>query len=162
MQSLYRKFCVFEMWFAATLLMAISTLVFVSAIARTLRHPLNWAVDISMLLFAWLVFLGGDIVIRETSLISVDLFQKMLRPALRKGLQVIFYLMMILFLLILVRYGIPLLVSNWKRQFQTLPLSYSWCTLAVPVGSVLMIISTCIRLRQTILAPANAPEKKGE
>ena len=159
--SLYRKFCVFEMWFAATLLMAISTLVFVSAIARTLRHPLNWAVDISMLLFAWLVFLGGDIVIRETTLISVDLFQKLLHPALRKTLQIVFYLMMILFLVILVRYGIPLLISNWKRQFQTLALSYSWCTLAVPVGSVLMIISTCIRLRQTVLASAAAPEKKG-
>ncbi len=159
--SLYRKFCVFEMWLAATLLMAISTLVFVSAIARTLRHPLNWAVDISMLLFAWLVFLGGDIVIRETTLISVDLFQKLLHPALRKTLQIVFYLMMILFLVILVRYGIPLLISNWKRQFQTLALSYSWCTLAVPVGSVLMIISTCIRLRQTVLASAAAPEKKG-
>ncbi len=159
-KSLYQKFCVFEMWFAATLLMAISTLVFVSAIARTLRHPLNWAVDISMLLFAWLVFLGGDIVIRETNLISVDLFQKLLHPALRKALQIIFYLMMILFLVILVRYGVPLLISNWKRQFQTLALSYSWCTLAVPVGAVLMIISTCIRLRRTVLA--TAPEKKGE
>ncbi len=150
MKSLYQKFCTFEMWLAATLLMAISTLVFVSAIARTLRHPLNWAVDISMLLFAWLVFLGGDIVIRETSLISVDLFQKLLHPAIRKTLQILFYLAMILFLVILVRYGIPLLVSNWKRQFQTLALSYSWCTLAVPVGSVLMIISTCIRLGRTI------------
>lgn len=159
MRTLYRRFCQFEMLVAATLLMFISGLVFVSAIARTLRSPLNWAVDISMLLFAWLVFLGGDIVIRETNLISVDVFQKMLSPALRKGLQALFYIAMIVFLVILVRYGIPLLLQNWKRQFQVLPISYSWCTLSVPVGSVLMIISTLGKLRDLLLAPA---EKKGE
>ncbi|MDR1533720.1 MAG: TRAP transporter small permease [Planctomycetota bacterium] len=145
-KSIYRKFCRIELWVAAALLMAIATLVFVSAIARTLRHPLNWTVDFSMFLFAWLVFLGGDIVVRETELISVNIFQNWLSPPRRKVLQAVFLVLMIAFLAVLVRYGVPLLLDNWKRQFQTMELSYSWCTLAVPVGSVLMIISCGIRL----------------
>jgi TRAP-type C4-dicarboxylate transport system permease small subunit len=138
--------------------MAISSLVFISAIARTLRHPLNWAVDISMLLFAWLVFLGGDIVIRETNLISVDMLQRLLPPAARKALQTMFLLMMMGFLAVLVVYGIPLLLDNRKRMFQTMELSYSWCTLAVPAGAILMIISSGIRLYRLFRTPAAAVE----
>lgn len=153
-KRIYAAFCRFEMWAAATLLMAIATLVFVSAIARTIRHPLNWAVDISMLFFAWLVFIGGDIVVRETNLISVDILLRLFPAGVRKALQILFYLMMIAFLVVLVRYGIPLLIENRKRLFQTMELSYSWCTLAVPVGSVLMIISSCIRLARLVREPA--------
>ena len=31
-------------------------------------------------------------------------------------------------------------------MFQTMELSYSWCTLAVPVGSLLMLVSCGLRL----------------
>ncbi|MDR2390389.1 MAG: TRAP transporter small permease subunit [Planctomycetota bacterium] len=154
MTRAYGVFCVFERWLTAILLLAIALLVFLSAIARTLGHPLNWAVDISMLIFAWMVFLGGDVVIRETNLISVDLFQNMLPPAFRKWLNVVFYLMMIVFLLILVRYGIPLLIQNWKRMFQATEISYSWCTLSVPVGSALMIVSLSAKLLRMFREPA--------
>lgn len=144
-KRLYAAFCRFELWTAACLLLAISTLVFISAVARYLRMPLNWATDISLLLFAWMVFLGGDIVVRETNLISVDMFQKKLPLWMQKTLMFVFYVMIMVFLVILARYGVPLLRRNWKRQFQVLPISYSWCTLAVPVGSVLMCLSTLIR-----------------
>ncbi len=151
-KALYAKFCWLEKWLAAGLLMAIATLVFVSAVARFkyINHPLNWAVDISMLFFAWLVFLGGDIVVRETNLISVDILVNHLPAGLRKFLKVFFLFAMILFLAVLVRYGVPLLISNWKRQFQSMELSYSWCTLAVPVGSLLMIVSCCIKLAEAL------------
>jgi TRAP-type C4-dicarboxylate transport system permease small subunit len=42
-------------------------------------------------------------------------------------------------------------------MFQALDLSYSWCTLAVPVGSLLMIISCCIRLAKVLREPPAAP-----
>jgi TRAP-type C4-dicarboxylate transport system permease small subunit len=74
-------------------------------------------------------------------------------------LLVTFYLAMIGFLIILVWYGIPLLLDNRKRMFQTMELSYSWCTLSVPVGSLLMIISCCIRLNRFLREP---PATKGE
>jgi TRAP-type C4-dicarboxylate transport system permease small subunit len=163
---MYDKFCRIERWVAACLLMAIATLVFLSALARTIGHPLNWAVDISVLFFAWLVFIGGDIVVRESNLISVDMFFNLFPPHVRKTLRIIFYLAMIGFLIILVWYGVPLLIDNRKRLFQAMELSYSWCTLAVPVGSLLMIISCCIRLakvlREPPAAPSAAPSTTGE
>ena len=46
---------------AGAMLIAISALVFLSAIARTIGMPINWAQDISLLFFAWLTFIGADI-----------------------------------------------------------------------------------------------------
>lgn len=148
----YAAFCRLEMYTVAVILLSISSLVFVSAIARTVGRPLNWAVDISMLLFAWMVFLGGDVVIRETNLISVDMFLKKLPPWLQKIVMLMFYAMMLAFLVILVRYGMPLLYRNRKRMFQSTDISYAWCTLAVPVGAFLMFISTSIRAVKLFLS----------
>lgn len=144
-KRMYALFCKIELLTVAVILLAITTLVFISAIARTIGSPLNWATDISMLLFAWMVFLGGDIVIRETDLICVDMFQKKLPPPVRKALICLFYVMIMIFLVILVRYGVPLLYRNWKRMFQSTNISYSWCTLSVPVGAALMFVSTLVR-----------------
>lgn len=148
----YAAFCRLELYTVAVILLAISSLVFISAIARTVGRPLNWAVDISMLLFAWMVFLGGDVVIRETNLISVDMFLKKFPPLVQKILMLLFYAMMLAFLFILVRYGMPLLYRNRKRMFQSTDISYSWCTLAVPVGAFLMFISTSVRAVRLFLA----------
>lgn len=144
----YQRFCKVEEWIAAALLLNIMGLVFLSALARTAGYPLNWAVDISLLFFAWLVFLGGDIIIRNTNLIGVDIFLRKMPAGVQRGLHGVFAVMMILFLAVLVAYGVPLCIENKKRLFQATNLSYSWCSLSVPVGAFLMIISTSIRLRE--------------
>ena len=45
----------------------------VAAVARTMRHPINWAMDAATFLFAWCVFLGGDIAMREDRLFCIAL-----------------------------------------------------------------------------------------
>lgn len=151
----YKKFCQVEELFSSALLVAITVLVFVSAVARTMKHPLNWAVDISLLLFAWQVFIGGDIAVRNTNLIGVELLVNLFPAKIQKALKIIFFIMIIAFLAVLVYFGVPLLIQNRKRLFQVLPISYSWATLSVPVGSFLMIISASIRLVEIIKKPVS-------
>ena len=38
-------------------------------------------------------------------------------------------------------YGFKLVSQSWHRSFNTLSISYAWCTLAVHTGSVLMLQS---------------------
>lgn len=160
MKKLYRHFCRIEETITNLLLLLICLLVFVSAIARTIRHPLNWAVDISLLLFAWEVFLGGDVAIRNTELIGVDIFLKRFPPRVQKALKISFSLLILGFLSILVLYGIPLVLDSAKRLFQVLPLSYAWCTLSVPTGAFFMIISVTIKLVKLIKEPAISISEK--
>lgn len=138
---------------AGGMLVLISVLVFLSAVARTVGMPINWAQDVSLLAFGWLTFIGSDIIAKSGSLIRIDMLANMLPPWLQKTLALIFDVFMVLFLLILIVYGFLLVSQSWNRTFNTLKLSYAWCTLAVPAGSFLMIFTMAGRLIKDIKTP---------
>ena len=126
---------------AGGMLVLISVLVFLSAVARTVGMPVNWAQDVSLLAFGWLTFIGSDIIARAGSLIRIDMLVNKFPKPVQKVLMLIFDALMLLFLLILIVYGFLLVSQSWNRTFNTLKMSYAWCTLAVPVGSFLMFFS---------------------
>lgn len=151
-----------EELFTEILLATIAVLVFFSAVTRKLGMPINWAQDFSLLEFAWLTFIGSDLLMRTTPLITIDLILLHLPKPVQKVLAILFDLGMLLFLYVLVRYGFPLVTQSWNRVFNTLPLSYAWCTLCVPVGSLLMIETTIVRLVRDIRKPAGEYGKEKE
>ena len=61
MKKFYEKVCKLEELIALILVAGIAVLVFVSALMRTFGHPLNWAQDVALIAFAWLIFLGSDV-----------------------------------------------------------------------------------------------------
>ena len=159
MKKIYDKFCKFEQIFAMVLLFGIATLVFVSAMFRAFKHPLNWAQDAALVAFAWMIFLGSDLAIRNTRLIGIDVLVKLLPNMVQKWLSIVFRVIVIGFLCILVYFGYIMVITGFKRSITTLGISYAWVTAAVPVGAVLMIISELIRMVQEIKTPT---EKWGE
>ena len=145
-KNLYRLFYKAEEFVVSLFIVAITLLVFLSALARLVRHPINWAQDVSLLLFAWVVFLGADVALRRSDFVRVDMLICKFPAKLQKFLYYLWYIAAIVFLGILIRYGIPLSIENVKRLFQTLGISYSWATISVPVGSALIIITIIIKL----------------
>ena len=142
-----------EQLLAGAMLVLISVLVFLSAIARTIGMPVNWAQDVSLLAFGWLTFIGSDIIAKSGSLIRIDMLANKLPAVVQKMLAVIFDVFMVLFLLILIVDGFLLVSQSWNRTFNTLKLSYAWCTLAVPVGSFLMIFTMAGKLWEDMKKP---------
>ena len=154
MKRAYEKFCRFEEKLALVLLAGLAVLVFISALMRTFKHPLNWAQDVALVAFAWLIFIGGDVAVRGSGLIGVDMVVSKLPKSVQKWLDVFYKCLIIAFLCVLVFYGIRMVRQGWNRQIAALGISYGWVTLAVPVGSFLMIISTAISLVKRIKTPA--------
>ena len=154
MKRAYEKFCRFEEKLALVLLAGLAVLVFISALMRTFKHPLNWAQDVALVAFAWLIFIGGDVAVRGSGLIGVDMVVSKLPRSVQKWLDVFYKCLIIAFLCVLVFYGIRMVRQGWSRQIAALGISYGWVTLAVPVGSFLMIISTAISLVKRIKTPA--------
>ncbi|NME35529.1 MULTISPECIES: TRAP transporter small permease [Fusobacterium] len=150
MLKLYNKFCKLESLIASILLIGIFFLVFSSAIFRTVGYPINWAQDAALVAFAWMIFLGSDLAIRNTKLIGIEVLTKYFPKLFQKYLDIIFKCIIICFLLILVKYGYVMAITGAKRTITTLGISYAWVTASVPVGAVLMIISTAIRLKESI------------
>ena len=154
MKRAYEKFCRFEEKLALVLLAGLAVLVFISALMRTFKHPLNWAQDVALVAFAWLIFIGGDVAVRGSGLIGVDMVVSKLPKSVQKWLDVFYKCLIIAFRCVLVFYGIRMVRQGWSRQIAALGISYGWVTLAVPVGSFLMIISTAISLVKRIKTPA--------
>ena len=138
---------------AGAMLCMIAVLVFWSAVARTIGMPVNWAQDVSLLAFGWLTFIGSDIIIKSGGLIRIDMLSNRFPKAVQKTLMLVFDVFMLLFLLILIVYGFLLVSQSWNRTFNTLKMSYAWCTLAVPIGSLLMIFTIIGKLIGDIRRP---------
>jgi TRAP-type C4-dicarboxylate transport system permease small subunit len=99
-----------------------------------------------MLLLAWVIFLGADTALRRSDFIRVDMILRFFPQKLQKFLYYFYYVIIIAFLGVLVRYGIPLSIANSRRNFQALEISYSWATMSVPIGAFLMIITIVLKL----------------
>ena len=159
MKKAYEKFCQLEQWIAMLLLAGITVLVFVSAMMRTLGFPLNWAQDAALIMFAWLSFIGGDIALHSTGLIGVDLFVVHFPKKVQKAIDILFKVIMLVFLAVLVYFGFQFVMTGYKRLITTLNVSYAYVTASVPVGALLMIISGGQNLYKSIKTPV---EKWGE
>ena len=145
--AIYSGFCKIEETLVAAFVAAITFLVFTSAVARFLGHPLNWAPDTAMLLLSWVIFLGADAALRRADFIQVDMLLLRLPLKVQKFLYYFYYAIIISFLLLLVRFGVPLAMENTKRNFQGMEISYSWATISVPIGGFLMVITILLKLR---------------
>lgn len=154
MKKVYESFCRLEEIIANALLFGIMILVFAAAMFRTAGFPLNWAQDAALVAFAWMIFLGSDIAVRGPGLIGIDLLVKRFPKLLQKTMDIVFKIIIIGLLGVLVVFGFQMVVNGWAREITTLHISYSWVTLAVPVGSFFMIISTLIRLVESVKKPA--------
>ena len=132
-------------------LLIMTVLVFVSAMSRKFGHPMSWAVDLSTFLFAWAVFLGIDSAMRHGSLVSVDILVTKLSKKNQWMIMCFNNVIICLFLAMMVIYGARLTITTYFRSFSGLPwLSYSWVTVSVPLGCLLMLVTTILKTRNLI------------
>jgi TRAP-type C4-dicarboxylate transport system permease small subunit len=137
-------------------------LIFSAGIARVMKYPINWAIDISTFLFAWSCFLSADVAWRENKLMSIDLLVKLFPEKVRRMMKFFNYAVLIGFLLYLVIFGVWLSYATRARAFQGIPsFSYSWVTLCVPVGSILLLVTTILKIKAD-LARKREPNKSVE
>lgn len=128
---------------AGALLLAMAGLIFAGGVARLMRMPLNWTIDLATCFFAWAAFLGADVAWRRGSLMRIDLGPNLLPAAPRRALLLINHALIALFLVYLIVTGLQLAWVSRARSFQGIPwISYSWVTMSLPVGAALLLATT--------------------
>jgi TRAP-type C4-dicarboxylate transport system permease small subunit len=145
-QALIRKGIALEECISQFLLAVIVLLVFLAAFTRYIGMPINWSVDIAQALFVWVIFLGANQAWRSSRHIGIDLLVKRLDARLQSRIQLALYVIIAVFLVSLILSGIHITVVNAGRILQDIPISYSYVTSAVPVGSFLMLLTTCKKI----------------
>lgn len=151
MSALYRRFCAVQAAVAAALLVAMVALIFVGAVARMAGAPLNWTGDAATGLFAWACFLCADIAWRRNSLMAVEIVTSRLPELAQRVVRFANYAMICVFLLYVAGYGIWLSWISRARSFQGIPeVSYSWVTMSFPVGALMLLVTTGIKIREEL------------
>ena len=98
MKKFYEKFCKAEVAVASICLITCVSVIFISALLRVIGHPINWATDLSLLLFTWSTFMGADIAFRAGKLVNVDILVNMLPDCMRKWNKIVIYSVCLIFL----------------------------------------------------------------
>jgi TRAP-type transport system small permease protein len=134
------------------LMIGVVFFVFIAAVLRWAGYPISWSVEFAQFLFVWVIFLGANRCLREDKHISVDFFTKKLPDKVRISVEIVINLFVMAFLIFLVIFGTLLSLENSVRLISNLPISYSFITMAVPIGSILMIITILFKLKEKIIS----------
>jgi TRAP-type C4-dicarboxylate transport system permease small subunit len=100
-----------------------------------------WSVDLSQLFFVWISMIGADLALKKRSHMGVDLLVKRFPAGLQKPVALFSYIICAGFLGFVTYWGIILCVQNYLRKYATLKISYSFATVAVPLISILMLLT---------------------
>ena len=146
LKKVYRVYCRVEDIIVGCGFATIVGLTFLNAVLRAFNKPIITVDDISLLLFGWVAFLGADVALRYSRLVGMDILTNKLSPKIQKILQIVVYTVMIASLIVFAKYGFALAASNWKRFYNSLPISYGYVTLSLPVCSCLMILTCVIKI----------------
>ncbi|WP_125778156.1 TRAP transporter small permease [Antribacter gilvus] len=142
-----------ELRFTQACLVLMTLLVLLSATSRTAGRPLSWTVDLATFVFAWAVFVGADVAWRRDRMVTIDLLAVRLPARPRNGVRLANDVLIAVFLVARVVTGVQLAGDAADRSFSGLPwLSYTWVTLSVPVGCLLMLVTTLRRIRRDVAA----------
>jgi TRAP-type C4-dicarboxylate transport system permease small subunit len=149
LKTFYAYVCKVEVVLAATFLVLMVALIFLGGVARMAGLPLVWTTDFATCFFAWACFLCADIAWRNNGLMSIRLIADRLPERGQSVLESVNYLIIVVFLLYVIGAGLWLSKVSYARSFQGIPeISYSWVTMSLPVGSMLLLVTTLIKLRR--------------
>lgn len=157
LKTIYRGFCTVEETLCNIGFIAMIGLVFISAIARNIGRPLAWSIDVAQLMLCWTTLIGADVAFRHGKFMGLDILTAKFPERVQTALKIIMDVLILVALVIFVIFGTKLSIDSWQRSFQTLKISYSFVTIALPVMSLVMIISVCLDIFQKLkqlIAPA--------
>lgn len=148
----YRSLTRIEVILAAVLLVLMVVLIFTGGVARMMRHPLNWTVDFSTCFFAWAAFLAADAAWRNDALLGVTVVTSRLGRAAQRVLVYVNYAIISAFLIYVIYAGVDLAIVSAARSFQGIPwISYSWITMSLPVGGLLLLVTTMVKVHAALV-----------
>jgi TRAP-type transport system small permease protein len=142
MGNVIRKAISIEEFITQVMMGFIVVLVFIAALTRYIGYPINWSVDIAQAIFVWVIYVGANQAWRNSRHIGIDLLFKQFSLKIQFYLQLFLYIVIAVFLVSLIIYGIQITIVNTGRILGDIPISYSFVTIAVPMGSFLMLLTT--------------------
>lgn len=126
-------------WIASLLVVVILGNETLGIVYDLLGHSIPWTTELSVCLFAWVVFLGAGILSRRGGHISLDIIVESLPSSLQSWLKVIYTILTLIVVAVLIYFGgqLALFVGRFQKSVY-LEISMFYFYLSVPVGGLLI------------------------
>ena len=146
---------------AVLLLLALLASVVIGVIARQLKNPVSWSEELAQHLLVWAGFVGMMIAARRRSHIRITVFLDLLPRALRLAGEIAIQLSVIVFAILLIRYGTPLIERNWDIEWVSLALPSGLLYLPIPFAAILLIGQSIVEIRDALHGHVSAAPEAG-
>ena len=113
-------------------------------------HSMIFTEELSRYLMVWIVFLGSALAIRDGSHIRIQILVNRLGLRMQQIVKLAAYGLIIAFLIFITVEGLKILPRQLQQMCITIDISLFYFYLAIPVGSILMIIFMLPVIRQTL------------
>lgn len=126
-------------WVAGALMIVLLANEAVGIAASLLGRSFPWAQELSILLFAWIVFLGAGVLTRWGGHIAIDIIAERLPAAAQRWLKVVYAVLALLLVAVLVYFGgqMALFVGRFQKSVY-LEISMFYFYLSAPIGGLLI------------------------
>lgn len=105
-----------------------------------LGSSISWSEELGRYLMIWLGFLGASLALQQGLHVGVELLVQWVPPRVATWLRGLARGAVAGFLLVVIGYGIFLVSNLWDQQSPVAGIRMTWPYLAIPVGSLLMLI----------------------
>ena len=130
-------------WFLAMLMTGMVVIVSAQVWYRfILNNPLSWSEEASRYLFVWISFMGAAAGVRYQVHLGIDLMEKILPAGSYRIAVIIVNLIIQIFLLVIIYWGFKILGIIQFQESPSMHISMRYPYMAVPVGSVFMLINS--------------------
>lgn len=130
-------------WFLALLMASMVVIIAAQVWYRfVLNDPLSWSEEAGRYLFVWISFMGAAAGVRYQVHLGIDLMDKILPPKLYRWMVVLVNLIIQVFLLMIIYWGIKILGVIKFQESASMHISMVYPYMAVPVGAIFMFINS--------------------
>lgn len=130
-----------ELLIGSIMLIMIVLLVFINAWTRMARFPISITQEGSQLLFIWISMIGADLALKKGSHMGVDIVVRIFPHNLQKIIKLFTYGICTAFLIFMIYWGTKLCLTNYMRTYSTIGISYTTATVAIPLLSIIMLLT---------------------
>lgn len=130
-------------WFLAVLMAGMVVIIAAQVWYRfILNDPLSWSEEAGRYLFVWISFVGAAAGVRYQVHLGIDLMDKILSPGAYRIVVVLVNLVIQAFLILIIYWGFKILGIIQFQESPSMHISMRYPYMAVPVGSILMLINS--------------------
>jgi len=120
--------------------LVLSVVTFMQVITRFIfSSPIAWGQDIIRLSFIYLVFWGGAFCVKEKEHLNIDILLTSISVKARKVVELIVNIVLVLFFVFIVYFGLMFTQSGSSQQAPYLPIPMSIYYMSLPTAGVFMI-----------------------